>query len=159
MGLISALEAWRYRRARGLALAGLVSLAALLAACGGAGGSPLGSSSASPTLSCVSVTYAHDVDVITAQLTCHVTGAAASDTSFTLHYTVTNDSGQTRPFTATCVGTLTNGAGSCAQSYSAPVPIPLTPAAVSGATEPGHAALGPVTPTQRDATPQPGQHL
>ena len=137
--------------------ASLAALALLLAGCGSVT-TPTGSSS-SPALTCATVLSGHSVDVVTAQLTCHVTGADPSDTSFSLQYRVTDDSGSAPHFTATCSGALRNGSGSCTQSYSAPVPRPLTPASVSGETTPGRQPLGPVTPTERTATPAPGQHL
>ncbi|HEU0026737.1 MAG TPA: hypothetical protein VFQ25_06435 [Ktedonobacterales bacterium] len=144
------------RRRLGAVVAGFAALALLLAACGQ---STAASGAGSPKLSCVTVISGHGIDVITAQLTCHVTGAAASDTSFSLQYRVTDDSGQSRTFSTPCAGALRDGAGSCAQSYTAPVPVPLTPATVSGYTSPGHQALGPVTPIEQDATLAPGQHL
>lgn len=144
------------RRRLSMAIAGLAALALLLAACGQSGAA---GGAGSPKLACVTVVSGGGIDVITAHLTCHVTGAAASDTSFSLKYRVTDDNGHTRDFTATCAGALHGGSGSCAQTYSAPVPLPLTPATVSGYTTPGHQALGPITPTEKDATPAPGQHL
>ena len=135
---------------------GLVALALLLAACGQAAGANGGGKL---TLSCGTLVAGQGIDVITAHITCHVSGAAASDTSFTLKYHVTSDDGRNITFSSVCAGTLHNGAGSCEQTYSAPVPFPLTPGSVSGYTSPGHQALGPLTPTVRTATPAPGQHL
>jgi hypothetical protein len=147
----------RQTRHWSLILAGFVLLAALLAGCGANQPSPLGSGKL--TLTCSTVVWGHDVDVVTARLTCRVSGAPASEASFSLTYHVTAQDARSFPFSAACHGTLTNGAGSCVQSYSAPAPIPVTPASVSGETAPSHITLGPVTPTEHDATPAPGQHL
>ncbi len=144
-------------RRRWLILAALAALAPLIAACGSAMGAT--GASGHPTLSCTTIVASHGIDVIAAQLTCHVTGAAASDTSFKLQYRVTNPDGNAPRLTSTCDGALHNGSGSCTQTYTAPVPIPLTPGSVSGETSPGHQSLGPVTPVVHDATPVPGQHL
>ncbi len=144
-------------RRLGMIVTGVAALALLLAACGqtsvasGGGGGDL-------KLTCATVVAGHGIDVETAQLTCHVTGAAASDTAFSLQYHVTDNSNHFS-YTAACAGALHSGAGSCTQSYTAPVPVPLTPASVSGYTTPGHQALGPVTPTVATATLAPGQHL
>ncbi len=139
-----------------MTVAGAAALALLLAACGATAPA---SSSAHPRLTCVTVIAGGSIDVVTAHLTCQVSGAAASDTSFSLQYRVTDDSGQSRTLADACVGALHNGAGSCSRAYSAPVPLSLTPATVSGYTSPGHQALGPVTPTVVTATLAPGQHL
>lgn len=144
-------------RRLGISITGVAMLALLLSACGATPASS--GSSGSPKLTCATLVSGHSIDLVTAQLTCHVTGASASDTAFSLKYRVTDDSGQGRVLSATCSGPLSNGVGSCTQSYSAPVPMTLTPATVSGETTPSHQALGPVTPAEHDATPAPGQHL
>ncbi len=145
-------------RQRAGALAILVALASLLAACGSAQGQTSSGSSGHPTLACVSVIGGQGIDTIAARLTCKVTGATASDTSFQLQYRVT-DSGNHLSYSAVCAGELHNGAGSCTQTYVAPVPLSITPASVSGHAEPSNQTLGPVTPTEHDATPAPNQHL
>lgn len=139
------------------AFAVFVALASLLAACGSAPTQTSSSASGHPTLTCDSVIGGQGVDTIAARLTCKVTGASASDTSFQLQYQVT-DSGSHLSYSAVCSGALHNGAGSCVQMYVAPVPLSLTPASVSGHAEPSNQALGPVTPTEHDATPAPNQH-
>jgi hypothetical protein len=147
------------RRRLSMVIAGVAALALLLVACGQNSAASGGAGGGGLKLSCVTIVGGQGIDVVTAHLTCHVTGASSSDTSFTLKYTVKDDSGQSRTFTSVCKGPLQNGAGSCSQTYTAPVPFPLTPATVSGYTEPGHQALGPLTPTEQTATLAPGQHL
>ena len=136
--------------------AGVAMLALLLAGCGQ---STAASGAGGLKLSCDTLVAGTGIDVITAKLTCQVTGASASDTSFTLKYRVTKDDGQSMTFSSVCQGALHDGSGSCTQTYSAPVPFPLTPGSVSGTTSPGNQALGPLTPTVHTATPAPGQHL
>lgn len=147
------------RQPHTLVLLCLTALALGLAGCGAAQPSPSGSSGRL-ALSCSSVVGPQGVDVIVARLTCHVSGAPASETAFNLTYHVTGqDSGQPRDLTPVCHGILQDGAGSCEQAYTTLAPNALTPASVSGETTPGHMALGPVTPAERDASPVPGQHL
>lgn len=140
-----------------LACAGLASLVSPLVGCGltpGGGGSL---TSGAPKLSCVARQYGHAVDVITTALTCQVTGAPASDTAFTLRYTVSEANGGTRTYPALCAGALHNGSGSCAQEYSAPAPFGSAVGSVSGETTPDQRPLGPLTPTERQATPSQTQ--
>lgn len=140
------------------ALAVLVLLVASLAGCGGAGGASDGSSGRT-TLTCSTVVGAAGVDVISARLTCHVSGAPASDTAFDLTYHVTSPGITPATLTPVCRGTLVNGVGVCQQMYNVVAPNPIAPASVAGETTPSHTALGPVTPTEIDATLAPGQHL
>jgi hypothetical protein len=141
-----------------LAACALLAMAALLAGCGGAGAASDGSSG-HLTLTCSSVIAPTGIDVVSARLLCQVSGAPASATSFSLTYHVTNPDARGFPFGATCAAPLHRGAGTCVQVYSAPVPAPVSPATVSGYVEPGHIAIGPVTPKETQATPKPGQPL
>lgn len=124
----------------------LAGMALLVVACGSAGG---GSTSTGPTtrptLTCTTQTGVEGIDVITAQLTCHVQGAARDATSFALTYRVSNSSGQGREIPGTCEGTLQDGAGVCTQRYAAPAPLGVGNGIVSGWTAPDHQPLGPVT--------------
>lgn len=142
------------RGPRAIAVAALATLILALAACG-APSSP--DTASHPALSCTSVIAPTGIDVVSARLLCHVSGAPASATSFALTYHVTDPNA--RQFGQTCQAPIHRGAGTCAQVYSVPVPAPISPATVSGYIEPGHIAIGPVAPKETQATPQPGQHL
>ena len=87
------------------------------------------------------------IDVISARLSCTVSGAAADETSFTLTYTATGPNGQGRPMGPLCTGSLQQGAGTCSQSYSIVAPYGGEAGSVAGEAMPDHRPLGPVTPT------------
>lgn len=114
-----------------------------------------GDSGGQARVACVTALRPYGVDTITFALTCQVTGAAPSDTSFTLQYQVASSNGQPHIFTPACVGTLRDGAGSCRQTYFVIAPFLFNRGSVAGSTSPGHVALGPIIPTQITPTPGP----
>lgn len=130
----------------------LLAALALLVACG-AGGSGGASSGDAATLACSLQTEGIEVDVIRTRLTCTVADAPASDTAFTVHYSVTDTHGQTRQVPGPCHGALRAGAGTCTVSFSVVVPQALGKPSVAGETEPDQRPLGPVTPRQQSGTP------
>jgi hypothetical protein len=79
-------------------------------------------------------------------LTCDVTGAPSSETSFTLQYQL-QDSGKTITYGPTCSGPLHNGNGSCFQTYTEVVGVfdHATPS-VFGKVLPSMQILKSVTP-------------
>lgn len=139
----------------GSSLAMLATLA-LLVACGvgGSGGGSSGGDAA--TLACSLQTEGIEIDVIRALLTCTVADAPASDSAFTVHYSVTDTHGQTRQVPGLCHGALRAGAGTCSVSFSVVVPQALGKPSVAGETEPDQRPLGPVTPRQQSGTPISG---
>lgn len=137
----------------GLSIALLAALA-LLVACGGAG-SGGASSSGAATLACSLQSEGIEIDVIRSLLTCTVSGAPASDTAFTVRYSVTDANGQTHQIATPCEGTLRAGAGACSLRFSVVVPQGLGKPSVAGETEPDQRPLGPVTPSTQGGTPQP----
>jgi len=121
----------------------------LLAGCSGdPGGMQTQGGPSAPTLHCATRQTTGQIDVIEVTLTCAVSGAAASETSFTLSYTAINSSGHRRTFDATCDGALHNGEGSCMHTYALVVPFELASSTVTGKLLPDNRALGPVTPTK-----------
>jgi hypothetical protein len=138
-----------------LVYAALSSALLLLAACGaagaGGGGSSIPGGPQRMTLACTTETSPQGVDVISTLLTCTVTYAPASATSFVLNYHVTGSLDHPHEYTATCAGALHGGSGVCSQRYYAPVPLATGKAVVSGKTEPDQQQLGPVSP--REVTP------
>lgn len=124
-------------------------LLAVLAGCGATVGA--GGASEPVALTCVNRAAAHPIDIQSVVLTCAVAHAPSDATSFTLQYTVMDSLGQPRTMGATCASTLSNGAGSCTQTYSLPIPLDPTKAKVSGTLHPGGQTLGPVTPKQQPA--------
>ena len=126
----------------------LTTLALLLAGCTGAGGAQGLGGTADPTVNCTTHQTVGQIDVIGETLACSVSGAAASETSFTLTYTAISTTGQRRTFDATCAGALHNGAGTCTQTYALIVPFALASSTVTGKLLPDNRAIGPVTPTK-----------
>ena len=113
------------------------------------GGCASSSSAATPQVRCTVRIAPTGVDVIQTALQCTVTNAPQSDTRFTLHYALLDDAGKPLPaFDAACEGALAHGTGTCQQTYSVVAPKSPTDSQVSGETQPGHTALGPVTPTE-----------
>jgi hypothetical protein len=98
------------------------------------------------TLACTTETSAQGIDVISTLLTCTVTNAPASATSFVLTYRVTGSLDHPHEYTATCASVLRGGSGVCSQRYNAPVPLATGKATVSGKTEPDQRPLGPISP-------------
>jgi hypothetical protein len=97
-------------------------------------------------LTCTLSEHPSGIDVISATLSCSVSGAVASETSFALTYTATGPNGQEHPTSSHCSGALQHGSGTCAQTYSFVVPYGSKPGTVAGETLPDHHQLGPVTP-------------
>lgn len=124
-------------------LLGLLSvMVALLSGCAS-------SSPSSTHLTCSVQIAPGGVDVAQALLRCTVSHAPTSDTRFTLHYALVDDAGKTQPpFDATCDGTLTQGSGTCEQTYSVVAPHSPTDSSLSGESLPSKTALGPVAPTE-----------
>jgi hypothetical protein len=84
---------------------------------------------------------------VTHDLTCNVTGAPSSETSFTLQYQL-KDSGKTLTYGATCSGPLQNGQGACFRTYTEVVGVfDHAMPTVSGNLLPSGQKLKPVTPT------------
>ncbi len=134
----------------------LLAALALLVACGDAGAGGASSGGGAATLACSLQSEGIEVDVIRSLLTCTVSGAPASDTAFTVRYSVTDEKGQTHQIAAPCHGALRAGAGACSLRFSVIVPQALGKPSVAGETEPDQRPLGPVTPhTQGGTTPQP----
>ena len=137
----------RINRYRWTSIAMSLGLIVLLA--GALGGCASSSSAASPQVRCTVRIAPTGVDVIQTTLQCTVTNAPQNDTRFTLHYALVDDTGKAQqPFDATCDGALAHGTGTCQQTYSVMAPKSPTDSQVSGETQPGHTALGPVTPTE-----------
>lgn len=80
-------------------------------------------------------------------LTCAVSHAPASETSYTLHFGITDPSGMFHALTPTCAGALQNGAGSCSQIYEFIFPFAANPGPVTGQFAPSGLRFGPVIPT------------
>jgi hypothetical protein len=135
----------RPRALKSTALLLTLALAGMVAACGTSTNVNLGGGPP-PTVHCSEATVGHGVDVVNTKLTCTVSGAASSDTSFTLHYAIKHN-GSSRPFDATCDGKLQNGTGTCTQTYALVVPFDDGSATVSGELLPSHESVGPLTPT------------
>jgi len=102
-------------------------------------------------LQCNQSAAGHGIDVVNMKLTCRASGAASSDTSFQLRYTIKNGNGQTRSFDATCVGTLVNGKGTCTQTYALVIPFDSGSATISGEFLPSQKALGPLPLSQSNS--------
>jgi hypothetical protein len=151
-----------------LALRALVVASAVLvlSACGHSVASPAQSASPSATqspttqpatqsptippattpLTCTLSEHGSGVDLISATLSCSVSGAVASETSFALTYTATGPNGQEHPTSSHCSGALQQGSGTCSQTYNFVAPYGGKPGTVAGETLPDHHQLGPVTP-------------
>ena len=142
-----------------LALRALVVASAVLvlSACGHSVVSPAQSASPSAThspttppattpLTCTLSEHGSGIDVISATLSCSVSGAVASETSFALTYTATGPNGQAHPTSSHCSGALQHGSGTCSQTYNFVAPYGSKPGSVAGETLPDHHQLGPVTP-------------
>lgn len=129
---------------KGAMLVLTLALAGSVAACGTSANENVGGGPP-PKVECSQAMTGHGIDVVNTKLTCKVTGAASSDTTFTLHYAIKHN-GTPRPFDATCAGTLQNGAGTCTQTYALVVPFDSGSASVSGELLPSHHAVGPLTP-------------
>ena len=97
-------------------------------------------------VTCTLSEHGSGIDVISATLSCSVSGAVASETSFTLTYTATGPNGQARPTSSQCSGALQHGSGACSQTYNFIAPYGGKPGTVAGETLPDHHQLGPVTP-------------
>ncbi len=108
---------------------------------------PVATQSAAASLTCTLSKHVTGIDVITATLSCNVSGAAASETSFTLVYMATGPNGQARPIGPPCVGHLQDRAGTCSQNFSLTAPYGIKPGSVKGEALPDHRQLGPVVPT------------
>jgi hypothetical protein len=98
------------------------------------------------TLTCAAATAPQGIDVLSTRLTCEVTGAPASATSFRLHYTVKSASGSGFTPDATCDGSLQFGSGTCTETYTIPFPTASGTPSVAGELLPGRQPLGPVRP-------------
>lgn len=103
-------------------------------------------SPATTPLTCTLSEHGSGVDVISATLSCSVSGAVASETSFALTYTATGPNGQGHPTSSQCSGALQHGSGACSQTYNFVAPYGSKPGTVTGETLPDHHQLGPVTP-------------
>jgi hypothetical protein len=97
-------------------------------------------------LTCTLSEHGSGVDIISATLSCSVSGAVASETSFALTYTAPGPNGQAHPTSSQCSGALQHGSGTCSQTYSFVAPSGGRPGTVAGETLPDHHQLGPVTP-------------
>lgn len=138
-----------------------------LAACSGSGvGGGLGTSATptaatrTPTAAVTTSTSAvalvcsyqeqlRPVDSIQVILSCTVTHAPSSATSFTLRYRLTDKVGAQHLLQPDCIGALKNGQGACHQTYALTLPLAsaLAHGVVTGALEPDQSPLGPVAPT------------
>lgn len=128
-----------------------------LSACGisvdvpAASSSPSASTDSQATLTCqvhsaVDPPQDPGPPTVTHDLTCDVTGAPSSETSFTLQYHL-EDSGKTLTYGPTCNGTLQNGKGACFQKYTEVVDVfNRAMPTVSGTLLPIEQKLGPVKP-------------
>jgi hypothetical protein len=138
-----------------LALLALVGVSAVLvlSACGHSVASPAQSATSSAThspttspattpLTCTLSEHGSGVDIISATLSCSVSGAVASETSFALTYTAIGE----HPTSSQCSGALQHGSGTCSQTYNFVAPYGSKPGTVAGETLPDHHQLGPVTP-------------
>lgn len=101
---------------------------------------------ATTLLTCTLSEHGSGIDVISATLSCSVSGAAASEMSFALTYTATGPNGQAHPTSSHCSGALQHGSGTCSQTYNFVAPYGSKPGTVAGETLPDHHQLGPVTP-------------
>lgn len=124
-------------------LVALLALASIFAGCGPTTAATVGGGPPA-VLQCSQASVGHGVDVVNMKLTCHVSGAASGDSSFALHYSIKNGNGVPRTFDATCAGTLSNGAGTCTQTYALVVPFDSGSASVTGEFLPSHKQLGPM---------------
>lgn len=144
------------------ALLALALLIMALAACGSANGpttaasitppaiptGPVATPTPGPLLTCKAHTGAGDEDdSVEIVLTCAVSHAPTSETSFTLHFGVLDPGGQFHALTPICAGTLRNTAGSCTQTYEFIFPFPINPGPVTGQFAPSGLRFGPVIPT------------
>lgn len=144
-----------------LAAASIAVMTVALTACGAAGSTGAqGTSSVTPAnaqgsqvqLACSTQDDAHLVDTVTVKLSCAVTGAAATESAFTLHFSVTDAQGVQHTFTPPCYGSLNAGSGTCRATYSLIAPLTTSNGSVSGTLQPDQRPLGPVTPTQSIST-------
>lgn len=133
----------------------LLAALMLLVACGATGSGGGSSGGGAATLACSIQSEGIEVDVIRSLLTCTVSGAPASDTAFSVRYSVTDEQGQSHQIAAPCQGALRAGAGDCSLRFSVVVPHALGKPSVAGVTEPDQRPLGPVTPRTQGGTPQP----
>lgn len=155
-GMHRTLRAWPRQIWLGVLLPPLLLLAACGGGTGGSGGSgstPTPTTSSHPQLACTLATSAEGVDVIKHVLSCTVTGAPAGETGFTLSYHAVNGAGQETLLAPACTGILTDGSGSCTQTYNTIAPTGSGPGSVTGVTEPHHERLGTVVPKQVQGTP------
>jgi hypothetical protein len=131
--------------ARRSAPLGLILLAALrLAACSIS--LPV-SSGTPPTLACADHQQVQ-LDTVSHEITCIITGAPASQTGFWLYYKLADQQGHERTFQGTCQGTLTQGRGACTETYAELVgQFDHPTATITGIFLPSQQALGPVSPT------------
>lgn len=127
----------------------ILALALLLAGCGATAGPGSGGTSGATVLACSISTAAHPIDVMSVMLNCAVTHAPSDAASFRLQYTVQDSLGHPRTLGAPCDGALTNGSGTCTQSFSLPIPLDPATATVSGTLQPGGQGIGPVIPKQQ----------
>lgn len=140
----------------------LCLLVVALAACGSASGptvaasttppfvatGPVATPTPGPLLTCKAHTGAGDEDdSVKIALTCSVSHAPASETSYTLHFGVLDPGGQYHALTPICAGPLHNNAGSCTQTYVFIFPFPINPGPVTGQFTPSGLRFGPVIPT------------
>jgi hypothetical protein len=124
-----------------------LTLGLLVALAGCSGNSAAGKSVPAASLTCTVHTSAgSDDDEVKQTLSCMVTHAKATDTSFSLHYGLVDPLGHVRPFDKTCDGSLHNGSGSCTQAYEFIVPFRPAPAPVTGELLPSHVLIHPATP-------------
>ena len=138
----------------------VVSLLVLaLAACGSGGPTaastppptaatgPVVTATPGPLLSCTAHSSAgEEDDSVRIALACAVSHAPASETSYTLHFGVTDPGGQYHALTPICAGSLHNGAGSCSQTYEFIFSFPANPGPVAGIFAPSGLRFGPVIP-------------
>lgn len=108
---------------------------------------PVASPTPGPALRCTAhASEGAEDDSVRMALNCAVTHAPSGDTSFSLHFGVTDPVGNVHAFDAACDGTLQNGAGSCSQTYDFIFPFAAKPGPVSGMFAPSKLRVGPVLP-------------
>ncbi|HST87651.1 MAG TPA: hypothetical protein VLJ14_04665 [Ktedonobacterales bacterium] len=86
-------------------------------------------------------------DSVDADLTCTVRHAPNGDTSFALRFGIVDPVGRLHTFPQTCDGRLTNGAGTCDQTYTFIVPFHAVPGPISGEALPSHHPIAGPSPT------------
>jgi len=104
--------------------------------------------SSTSELACELDVTVRPIDSMGETLHCTVAHMPSSQTTFVLHYSVSENAGKSIVVPPVCRGTLSGGAGTCTAIFTSPLPQLLTRGVVSGSTQPNNYPLGPIMPKQ-----------